>query len=1377
MKRLTINGQVADISELPSAISFKYVDIIDGLSNRYSPFTSGITLPYTARNKSIFGYSDVVGGSKKVNPNLILDGYRMYSSSENVGGVNQTTTMQLTAGKTYTFSVKGSKASAAATSRIYVDRIISGVRWAKDLELPVSGIKSINSITFVCPDTGEYGIGYWFQSSSLCVVDWLMIQEGNVYVDQNTQFKQTAEEAVANLENLLENSVSRSYTAPVGQDFVGAYIAVVNSVITQPNAQNILQNGKLYTLSFANVALSSGTLFSIRIYNFTDGTWDNSPLINDAVPVGNDVSVRFRLPADGKNYGLVIYYGVRGATGGKTITLSNLMLQYGPFSTKWYKYGITPTVIPISAERGVSMVDMFIGGMKVIDQGSLSVDSMDADGYHCTVTSRNTLIDSIDALTVEDVMDEIQGDADIFSSRQFGQLLPFVADGSFGILLARDLQEDITSTTWNVMDKQVVKSFIHHWLWFSIKKLFSTLEATIGFSFYFTEGGALVDLDTSTLVDTYFTKLWTPGFAYFVDMDTGTGECFMGKDVSATNQFHFGTEDEVPRSTFKAFGNKTAWEMVKIVSNMFCCGLKVSPKDSTIIFYPLDEIKNFDSIDLSGRLTERPEKVPFVDGYTSTSRIRFTVSDNAPEDYNEIVLTSPKLPAETTDLFTFDLLVPGLYYNAILDDNVFKINLAANDMLNSVPLILYQNGDVETTTVEYAIPGTTYSYSVDLEKLRMLDLSTFHTDLQAWLTKGLVYNIKIAISIYDYLKLQPYRFVRIKELGGDYYLNKIDKWNPDKEAKMQLIKADTAVVKVMPTLIWNTPSDIYYGTALSSTQLNCTADVAGVFTYTPAVGEVLNAGTHTLSATFVPTDTDAYEIAYKTVLLLVNKVAATVTWATPSAITYGTALSGTQLNATANVPGSFVYDPPAGTILNAGTNNLDVTFTPFDTTNYIGTSKSVNISVAKATPVITWGAPAAISWGTVLSGTQLNASTGVAGTFTYSPAAGTTLEVGSHTLGVTFTPSDGANYTGNTKSVNLVVNKATPVITWANPSAITYGTVLGGAQLNATSNVPGTFVYSPAAGATLNAGTQSLGVIFTPTDTAHYNGNTKSVSLVVNKATPVITWANPSAITYGTPLSSTQLNATANTPGAFTYNPTFGATPNAGTNTLNVSFVPTDTANWNNTTDTASLVINKANPTLSSWVPSPTDIDNGSNWVAGQLNASFSVAGTVTYKYYGTSDPVTAGTTLAIGIEEEIIVLQAHLAPTDSTNYNAVDLPQLGRTFDVNQARCTLDPDYNNEDGAITFVGAGQHSESITLETTEGYVLSLESGSGFIIKVNNVAVSLPYNGSAGSPVINISGSFSALDKTEVFKITPSSGYALVPIYLTCKYFEDPEHEL
>ncbi|HUJ19248.1 MAG TPA: MBG domain-containing protein, partial [Nitrospirota bacterium] len=75
--------------------------------------------------------------------------------------------------------------------------------------------------------------------------------------------------------------------------------------------------------------------------------------------------------------------------------------------------------------------------------------------------------------------------------------------------------------------------------------------------------------------------------------------------------------------------------------------------------------------------------------------------------------------------------------------------------------------------------------------------------------------------------------------------------------------------------------------------------------------------------------------------------ATSVTWANPSAITYGTALSGTQLNATPSVAGNLVYTPASGTILNAGTNQtLSVTFTPNDTANYTGSSANVQITVA-----------------------------------------------------------------------------------------------------------------------------------------------------------------------------------------------------------------------------------------------------------------------------------------------------------------------------------------------------------------------------------------------------------------------------------------------
>jgi hypothetical protein len=42
--------------------------------------------------------------------------------------------------------------------------------------------------------------------------------------------------------------------------------------------------------------------------------------------------------------------------------------------------------------------------------------------------------------------------------------------------------------------------------------------------------------------------------------------------------------------------------------------------------------------------------------------------------------------------------------------------------------------------------------------------------------------------------------------------------------------------------------------------------------------------------------------------------------------------------------------------------------------------------------------------------------------------------------------------------LGLLPDKATPIITWANPADITFGTALSGTQLNATASVPGTIV-------------------------------------------------------------------------------------------------------------------------------------------------------------------------------------------------------------------------------------------------------------------------------------------------------------------------------
>src|SRR5262249_61494320 len=115
----------------------------------------------------------------------------------------------------------------------------------------------------------------------------------------------------------------------------------------------------------------------------------------------------------------------------------------------------------------------------------------------------------------------------------------------------------------------------------------------------------------------------------------------------------------------------------------------------------------------------------------------------------------------------------------------------------------------------------------------------------------------------------------------------------------------------------------------------------------------------------------------------------------------------------------------------------------------------------------------------------------------------------------------------------------------------------------APADVAGTFAYTPASGAVLTAGAQSLTVQFTPTDSGNYNNASTNVSLTVLKGTPVITWSSPSSITYPTALSSAQLNATADVPGAFTYTPTNGTVLDAGPHTLTATFSPTDSSNYN----------------------------------------------------------------------------------------------------------------------------------------------------------------------------------------------------------------------
>jgi len=195
----------------------------------------------------------------------------------------------------------------------------------------------------------------------------------------------------------------------------------------------------------------------------------------------------------------------------------------------------------------------------------------------------------------------------------------------------------------------------------------------------------------------------------------------------------------------------------------------------------------------------------------------------------------------------------------------------------------------------------------------------------------------------------------------------------------------------------------------------------------------------------------------------------------------GTALSGSNsagLGLTITSPATATN---VGSSLNPSTYGQPVTFTAIVTG--IGTPIG---TVQFAIDGVNLGPPV-----TLVSASATSSSTS---TLTATTTSG-------HVVTAAYTPGSSSFAASNgTLSGGQIVNQATPTITWSAPTPVTYGTALSPAQLDATASVAGVFVYTPAAGAILTAGTQTLSAAFTPNDTIDYKPVAVAIPLTVNRA-------------------------------------------------------------------------------------------------------------------------------------------------------------------------------------------------------------------------------------------------------------------------------------
>ena len=139
-----------------------------------------------------------------------------------------------------------------------------------------------------------------------------------------------------------------------------------------------------------------------------------------------------------------------------------------------------------------------------------------------------------------------------------------------------------------------------------------------------------------------------------------------------------------------------------------------------------------------------------------------------------------------------------------------------------------------------------------------------------------------------------------------------------------------------------------------------------------------------------------------------------------------------------------------------------------------------------------------------------------------------------------------------------------------------YGGDIANHQIVKLTPEGGTFAFTyptikPSSGSSIQS------VTFTPTDTTKYKAVTFSVMVTVDKATPEISVVpTASAITDGQTLArSTLRGGTASVAGSFNWSRS-STVPSFGTSSQEVTFTPTDTANYNTATTSVSVVVNPA---------------------------------------------------------------------------------------------------------------------------------------------------------------------------------------------------------
>lgn len=392
-----------------------------------------------------------------------------------------------------------------------------------------------------------------------------------------------------------------------------------------------------------------------------------------------------------------------------------------------------------------------------------------------------------------------------------------------------------------------------------------------------------------------------------------------------------------------------------------------------------------------------------------------------------------------------------------------------------------------------------------------------------------------------------------------------------------------------------------------------------------------------------------YTLTYANGVLTVGAAASTVTWPNPASIVYGTPLSGTQLNASASVPGSFAYTPTNGTVLSAGVNALSVVFTPSDASDYASVTNSSSLLVLPAALKVMAQSASRI-YGQAnpkFTGIVSGVTNGDTITASYATTATTNSPFGNYDIVPSLVDLNNrqTNYVVNLINGTLTVTPALPTVTWTNPPPITYGAALSAMQLNASASVPGAFIYSPPVGSVLDAGTNWLSVVFTPTDVTDYKNVNTTVPVVVLPAPLTITASNVSRpfATENPIFCGSIVGLTNGDDISASYSSTATIASTVGTYPIVPSLIDPNNRLTNYVVNLVNGILVVGHPSQVFTWTNPAPMIYGAPLTSAQLNALANIPGNYSYS-------PSNGTVLNTGTN----TLSVIFAPADPVDYSAV---------------------------------------------------------------------------------------------------------------------------